>query len=422
MRRRSRQPAKNTNRIVAQCTRWEALGWGFCVPNNEPNRSIYVHCSRVVGAGNGFVKLQKYALYEFEVLPPEPGKRYEMADKITLPGGQPIPVFSPNETKILRNIMIKERKKRESTERFLSSRSTSEGGLDSSLISDDSKRDDSSLGELSYEGESTDLSQTTLKANGFLSGAGTHVETDKRKNNTEHERRRPPPGLAGKFGEPRMADRRKKLTKSKYTEWKNYSPESKTKPFGEPKPRNFEMKPKKLLETTWKEITADAHTNETEWSPVTDCEWTNIQKSTWSTSLSETTLPSSSPQRKIEKDHTIWSSNTREICPPNSKTPPKIEMENPKDTIWSTSSSLWSPVYAMNPSKNKKTLDLTDSVLKDDAGWETYRTDDVVPVDSARIGGTCEPWEPVACKKIWEPVGVVDSVQRPYDSRWASAV
>lgn len=386
MRRRSRQPAKNSNRIVAQCTRWEALGWGFCVPNNEPNRSIYVHCSRVVGAGNGFVKLQKYALYEFEVLPPEPGKRYEMADKITLPGGQPIPVFSPNETKILRNIMIKERKKRESTERFLSSRSTSEGGLDSSLISDDSKRDDSSLGELSYEGESTDLSQTTLKANAFLSGPGTHGEADKRKPSTpDHERRRPPPGLAGKFGEPRMADRRKKLTKSKYTEWKNYPPESKTKPFGEPKPRNFEMKPKKPLETTWKEITADAHTN-------------------------------------IEKDHTIWSSNTREICPPKSKTPAKIEMENPKDTIWSTSSSLWSPVYAMNPSKNKKTLDLTESVLKDDAGWETYRTDDVVPVDTAHIGGNCEPWEPVACKKIWEPVGVVDSVQRPYETRWASAV
>lgn len=124
-------------RISGQCTRWDPLGWGFCVPPNQPTRSIYVHCSRVITAGEGFVALEKYCFYEFDVLPREAGKKYEMADNITLPGGQPVPVVSDEESEKLEEqkaIRIKEHKKREPE--FLSSCSTSECGLDSSFQSE----------------------------------------------------------------------------------------------------------------------------------------------------------------------------------------------------------------------------------------------------------------------------------------------
>lgn len=325
MRHRSRRP-KKSSRTVAQCTRWDPLGWGFCVPNDQPNRSIYVHCSKVVGAGEGFVKLHKYAMYEFNVLPPEPGKRYERATDITLPGGEPIPL----EPKVLRNIMIEERKKQENhnSEPFFSSRSTSDGGHDSSFQSDDPKqRDDSSLGELSHEAESIELSRSTAET-------------------VEYEHRRYPPGLGGKYAR----DRRKaQMTKANYREPKYNYLETKPNLGVEGNPLFVEPNPTKPPESAWKEISSQANL-ETEWSPVTDSDWSNIN-------------PPPKYNLNLQRDHAIWSSTNQ-------------------------SQSLWSPIYF-------------DSVLKDEERRPMKEFE--IPWDPVITRTEREVWETVlvASKSPW---------------------
>jgi len=391
MRHRSR-PKKPTGRIVAQCTRWDPLGWGFCVPNEQPNRSIYVHCSKVVGAGEGFVKLHKYAMYEFNILPPEPGKRYERATDITLPGGEPIPL----EPKVLRNMIMEERKKRETQaiEDFFSSRSTSDGGHDSSFQSDDPKqRDDSSCGELSREAESIELSRS--------SGPADSVEY-------EHHIRRYPPGLGGKYAR----DRRKAAQLTKATQstnnyreakYQNYIETSRSERYCGTKthtnehpnvigaaeaPNNFVRDPPRnhILsqaphqqqmggreirkpneheppESAWKDIpiipergNVPPENLETEWSPVTDSDWTDLNPP-----------PKFNLNFPCQRDHAIWSSND-------------------------PSQSLWSPIYF-------------DSAVKEERRPCEVKDHEI-------------PWDPVISseRKVWEPV-LVDS-----KSPWHSAV
>jgi len=331
MRHRSRRPKKSSGRIVAQCTRWDPLGWGFCVPNDQPNRSIYVHCTRVVGAGEGFVKLHKYAMYEFNVLPPEPGKRYERATDITLPGGEPIPL----EPKVLRNIMIEERKKQEThsnSEPFFSSRSTSDGGHDSSFQSDDLKQRDNSS-ELSHEAESIELSRSTAET----------VEY-------EHHRRYPP-GLGGKYAR----DRRKaQMTKANYREPKYNYLETKPNLGREDNLRFVEPKHTKPPESAWKDIPSHLPNLETEWSPVTD------------------SLPNINPPPKYnlnfacQRDHAIWGSKNE-------------------------SESIWSPIYFDSVLKDEERRPVKDHEIPWDPVitrterkvWEPVLVDSKSPWSSA---------------------------------------
>jgi len=234
---------------------------------------------------------------------------------------------------------------------FFSSRSTSDGGHDSSFQSDDPKaiagawdentpiaRDDSSLGELSREAESIDthLSRTTAETVEYEHHVVSH--------------RRYPPGLGG----PKYARDRRKA--NGYREAKNYYHETKSSAgAGRGPPLHVDQNPTQpnAPDSAWKDIPSQPNL-ETEWSPVTDSDWSpNINPP-----------PKYNLNYPCHRDHAIWSSNQ--------------------------SQSLWSPIYF-------------DSVLEE----EEPRPDKNRDI----------PWDPVitrTARKVWEPV-LVDS-KSPWSS------